>query len=36
MLVNNEELKKRAIQEASKMTLESLGNDLIQFFKTEI
>ena len=33
---NNDELRKRAIQEASKMTLESLGNDLINFFKNEI
>ena len=33
---NNDELRKRAIQEASKMTLESLGNDLIDFFKNEI
>lgn len=33
---NNDELRKRAIQEASKMTLESLGNDLIEFFKNEI
>ncbi len=33
---NNDELRKRAIQEASKLTLESLGNDLIDFFKNEI
>lgn len=33
---NNDELRKRAIQEASQMTLESLGNDLIDFFKNEI
>ncbi len=33
---NNEELRKRAIQEASKMTLETLGNDLVDFFNTEI
>ena len=33
---NNDELRKRAIQEASQLTLESLGNDLIDFFKNEI
>jgi hypothetical protein len=33
---NNDELRKRAIQEASQMTMESLGNDLIEFFKNEI
>lgn len=33
---NNEELRRRAIQEASKMTLETLGNDLYIFLKEEI
>lgn len=33
---NNDELRRRAIQEASQLTLESLGNDLIDFFKNEI
>lgn len=33
---NNDELRRRAIQEASVKTLESLGNDLIDFFKFEI
>ncbi|MEM6967593.1 MAG: hypothetical protein AAF573_22705 [Bacteroidota bacterium] len=33
---NNEELKKRATRKAAKMTLESLGSDLVDFFKNEI
>jgi len=33
---NNEELRRRAIQEASKMTLETLGNSLYSFLKDEI
>ena len=33
---NNEELRRRAIQQASKMTLETLGDDLYIFLKDEI